>query len=270
MFKKNKFLFLSILIHLIAIYVATQSVMFPSVPDSPSKKLDIIQATLIFDFSPPPPESPLEESEEELPLSVVPKDQLPVADTPADKKIQSISDTPPLQAIPNSPQTLPERLEEEVPVEPEQNKKINELILTEQTITPIPSSEILTPESNMARRHLNSFQQKQRNRIAEQASRYYQQHKNSPVINDEVKNPFMTEDEKLMKTIKVRVDCSSMAKKLVVSAAKMTGGRNIKCSTPPPITSFIQDRINKETLLPGQYQQENQEIPQSIVIQKQH
>jgi hypothetical protein len=269
-FKKNKFLFLSILIHLIAIYVATQSVMFPSVPDSPSKKLDIIQATLIFDLSPPPPESPLEETEEELPLSVVPKDQLPVADTPADKKIQSISGTPAVQAIPNLPQTLPQRPEEEVPVEPEKNKKINEFILTEQTITPIPSSEILTPESNMARRHLNSFQQKQRNRIAEQASRYFQQHKNSPVINDEVKNPFMTEDEKLMKTIKVRVDCSSMAKKLVVSAAKMTGGRNIKCSTPPPITSFIQDRINKETLLPGQYQQENQEIPQSIVIQKQH
>lgn len=130
----------------------------------------------------------------------------------------------------------------------------------------------------MAKCHLNSFHQQKQNRIAEQASRYYQQHKNSPVIDDEAKDSFMTEDEKLMKSIEVTVDCSSLLKKLAVGAAntfrgigaaRANGGTDLKCSKPPPIRDFIQNRINKKSRFSGQHQQKDQKRPQTVVIKKQ-
>jgi hypothetical protein len=252
---------------MIVMYVVAQSVMFPSVPDSPIKKIDVIQATVIFDFPPPTPEMPIEIIKEEKLQPAEPEEELLVAETPADSQIEPIADPEEVQAIPISPQPqVPQpKREEEIPEEPEQNDGIN---IIEKESTPIPSSDVHTAATSMARRHLNSFQQQQQNRVAEQASRYYQQHKNSPVINAEVKDPFMTEGEKLRDTLKVRADCSSASKKTAAVLLSVLGGQ-IDCSKPPPISGFIQDRINKGSNLPGKYQQEDQKMPQSIVIKKQ-
>jgi hypothetical protein len=164
--------------------------------------------------------------------------------------------------------------EEEVQEEPEQNDdsdesdENDEITIIEQTIAPTSTSEIRAPATSMARRHLNSFQQQQRNRAAEQASRDYQQHKNSPVIDDEIKNPFMTENDKFRDSLKVRADCSSTSKKTTAVLLGFLGGQ-VECSKPPPISGFIQSRINKGSLSPGQYRQEDQKRPQSVVIKKQ-
>jgi hypothetical protein len=252
---------------MIVMYVVAQSVMFPSVPDSPIKKIDVIQATVIFDFPPPTPEMPIEIIKEEKLQPAEPEEELLVAETPADSQIEPIADPEEVQAIPISPQPqVPQpKREEEIPEVPEQNDGIN---IIEKESTPTLSSDVHTAATSMARRHLNSFQQQQQNRVAEQASRYYQQHKNSPVINAEVKDPFMTEGEKLRDTLKVRADCSSASKKTAAVLLSVLGGQ-IDCSKPPPISGFIQDRINKGSNLPGKYQQEDQKMPQSIVIKKQ-
>jgi len=259
-FKKNKFLFISVILHLIVIYVVSRSVMFPSTSDLPLKKQALIQATLVFDFPPQILEIPVEEMKEDIPPPVEPEEKFTVAKTPPDKQIGSTSE-PVVQAIP------PKR-EEEAQKEVAANDEVSEIKPTEQWVTPIPSSEVLAPATNMARRHLNSFQKQQRNKVAEQASRYYQQHKNSPVINAQVKNPFMTEAEKLRDNLKVRADCSSASKQTAAVLLGFLGGQ-IDCSTPPPISGFIQNRINKKSNLPGKNQQEEQEIPQSVVIKKQ-
>jgi hypothetical protein len=264
-FKKNKFIYISVFLHLIVIYVVAQSVMFPSVSDAPQKKSKIIQATVIFDSPPKTQKLPVIISEEEKPQPVKPEEDLPVVETPVDSQIEPITELA-LQTIPISPQTqVPVSKREEEILEPEQNDGIN---IIEKESTPTLSSDVHTAATSMARRHLNSFQQQQQNRVAEQASRYYQQHKNSPVINAEVKDPFMTEGEKLKDTLKVRADCSSASKQTAAALLSLFGGQ-IDCSKPPPISGFIQDRINKGSNLPGKYQQEDQKMPQSIVIEKQ-
>ena len=239
--------------------------MFPTAPDLPLKRQEVIQATLIFDMPPIMPEIPVEEVKEDIPPPVELEEKPGVAEIPPDNQIDPISE-PEVQVIP--PQALPPKREKKVQEEEAAvNDEVNEIMPSEQSMTSIPSSEVSAPATSMARRHLNSFQQQQRNRVAEQASRYYQQHKNSPVINAEVKNPFMTEDEKLRNDLKVRADCSSASKQTAAVILGFLGGQ-VDCSKPPPVSSFIQDRINKGSHLPGQYRQEDQKRPQSVVIKK--
>jgi hypothetical protein len=271
-FKRNKFLFLSIFAHLIVIYIVVQSVIFPSVLDSPPKKSEVIQAILIFDLPPKTPEPPVDIIEEEKPQLVEPLEELLVVEKPADSEIKTTVKsevqyppiTPPLQT--SQPELAEDKLQE-LPEEPEQNDDMNDILIKDKNIAAKPNSEIHTPSASMARRHLNSFNKQQQKRMAEQASRNYQQHKNSPIIDAEVKNPFMTEDEKLRDSLKVRADCSSTSKQTTAVLLGFMGAK-IDCSKPPPISGFIQNRINKQSHLPGQYRQEDQKRPQSVVIKK--
>jgi hypothetical protein len=270
--KKNYALLLSVFIHLIVMYVVARSVMFTSKPDSPQKEHNIIQATLLFDLPSPPPktlvEVPVEvpKVESSEPEPVEPEEELTIEEKPVDNQIDPIS-------VPEAhPITLPRKLEEEleevqeeVQEASEQNNEENVITIIEKNIAATTSSEMRTPATNMARRHLSSFQQQQRNQLAKQASKYYQQHKNSPVINSEVKDPFMTEDEKLIGSLRVRVDCSSTSKKTTAVLLSFLGGQ-IDCSRPPPISGFIQNRMNKGSSLSGQNQQEVKKRSQSIVI----
>ena len=275
MFKRNKFLgriepsyitlSISVIAHLIVIYVVAQSVMVPSLPDSPAKKPDVIQATLIFDLPPLPKKVPVAVIADEKPQPVEPEEDLAVAETSENSQIEPIA-APEVQAPPISPPQP--KQEEEMLEESEQNNDVNEIMTTDKNTAATTRSEISAPATSMARRHLNSFQKQQRNKVAEQASRYYQQHKNSPVIDNEVKNPFMTEDEQLRDSLRVRADCSGATRKTAALLLGFLGGQ-IDCSKPPPINGFIQDRINKTSLLPEQNLQEDQNRPQSIVIKKQ-
>ena len=252
-------------------YVVAQSVMFPSLTKLTSKEPDIIQATLIFELPSPPPEISVPRIKEETLLPAETEKQPPVTKMPTDSQIEATTQ-PRVQAISTSPKPLPPKLEEKIQKavigETEIKNEVNKFITTEQTITPIPSPEMLSPTTRMARRHLNSFQQQQQNKVADQASRYYQLHKNSPVLNVEIKNPFMTDDEKLNNNLKLRADCSDTSKKTAATLLSLFGGA-ITCSKPPAIKSFIQDRINKKHLSAAQYPQQEKTRPQSTVIKKQ-
>ena len=249
-------------------YVVAQSVMFPSVTDSPQKKPNIIQAKLMFDLPTPTPEIPVETIKEEAPLPDEPEQDIPVAETPTESQSEPIStqETPTIAALPQA--ELKKEIPKELQEKPEQNDDVNKITPIDKNITPTASLDMLTPTKNMVRRHLNSFQQQQQNRLAEQASQYYQQRKNSPVISAEVKEPFMSEDEKFRDNLKVRADCSSNTKKTTAVLLGFLGG-NIGCSKPPAFKEFIQNRINKKSHLPGKHQQKEQKIPQSVVIKKQ-
>jgi hypothetical protein len=254
-FKKNYALLLSVFIHLIVMYVVARSVMFASKPDSPQKGHNIIQATLLFDLPSPPPKALVEVPKVESPE---PEKKRAVEEKPVNSQIEPIS-------VPEArPISIPPKLEE-VQEASEQNNEENVITIIEKNITPAPSSKMRTPATNMARRHLSSFQQQQRNKLAKQASRYYQQHKNSPVINSEVKNPFMTEDEKPIGSLRVRADCSSTSKKTTAVLLSFLGGQ-IDCSRPPPISGFIQNRMNKGYFLSGKNRQKEEKNSQPIII----
>jgi hypothetical protein len=269
-FKKNSFLILSILLHLIVIYVVAQSIMFPSMSDSPQKNLDVIQATLIFDLPTPIPETPVDVIKEKTPLSTEPQEAISVSEAPDKSLVESDSKLK-IPTIPVLSQALPiddqDELKKELQEKPKQGDNVNTITFADKNMAPTASLEMLTPTTNMARRHLKSFQQQQQNRLAEQASQYYQQRKNSPVINTDVKKPFMSEGEKFKDNLKVRADCSSSTKKTTVVLLSIFGG-NIDCSKQPTIEGFIQNRINKKSNLPEQYHQTEQKIPQSVVIKK--
>jgi hypothetical protein len=77
----------------------------------------------------------------------------------------------------------------------------------------------------------------------------------------------MTEDDRFKDNLKIRADCSSTSKQTAAVLLGFLGGQ-IDCSTPPPISGFIQNRLNKKSRLPRKNQQEGQKIPQSVVIKK--
>ncbi|MBU3002182.1 hypothetical protein [Paraglaciecola arctica] len=244
--------------------------MFPSVLDSPVKKTNVIQATLIFDLPPPQMES----IEEEIPQAVEPQEMVPAAELPKNNLIEPVNEV----EKPLPPVALPQpTIEDKLPPETEDNSQVNDneatdikandIITTDKDIEPANSSEMRSSRSSMVKRHLNSFQQLQQNKMAEQASRNYQKRKNSPVINGQVQDPFMTEDEKIRESFKVRADCSSASKQTTAVVLGFLGAQ-IDCSKPPPISGFIQDRINKKSHLPSLNQQAEQKIPQSVVIKK--
>ncbi|MFT6777248.1 MAG: hypothetical protein ACJAV1_001165 [Paraglaciecola sp.] len=258
MFKKIYALLLSVFIHLIVMYVVAQSVMFASKPDSPQKGHNIIQATLLFDLPSPPPKALVEVPKVESPEPVEPEKKRAVEEKPVNSQIAPIS-------VPEArPISIPPKLEEVQEASGQHNEE-NVITIIEKNITPTPSSKMRTPATNMAKRHLSSFQQQQRNKLAKQASRYYQQHKNSPVINSEVKNPFMTEDEKPIGSLRVRADCSSTSKKTTAVLLSFLGGQ-IDCSRPPPISGFIQNRMNKGYFLSGKNRQKEEKKSQPIII----
>jgi hypothetical protein len=263
-FKKNKFLLISVILHLIIIYVVARSVIFPVTTDSRLKRQEVIQATLVFDVPSLIPEISVEEVKEDIPKPIELVEKVTVAETSPENKIKPISE-PVVQVVPA--QTSPPKREEKVQREAASNDEVSEITATEQSVTPVLSSEVIAPATSMAKRHLNNFQQQQRNRVAEQASRYYQQHKNSPIINNQAKNSFMTEDDRFKDNLKIRADCSSTSKQTAAVLLGFLGGQ-IDCSTPPPISGFIQNRLNKKSRLPRKNQQEGQKIPQSVVIKK--
>ena len=147
------------------------------------------------------------------------------------------------------PKTQSPKHEDEIPEEPEQKKAAPELMPFENNITTTPHLEISDPVTSMVKRHLNSFQQQQQHSMAEQASRAYQQRKNSPIINAKIKHPFMSKDEKFRDSLKVRADCSSTGKKTAAVLLGLLGG-SVDCSKPPPINGFINKRLNKESIFP--------------------
>ena len=222
MFKKNKFLSISVILHLIIIYVVARSVIFPVTTDSRLKRQEVIQATLVFDVPSLIPEISVEEVKEDIPKPIELVEKVTVDETSPENKIKPISE-PVVQVVPA--QTSPPKREEKVQREAASNDEVSEITATEQSVTPVLSSEVIAPATSMAKRHLNNFQQQQRNRVAEQASRYYQQHKNSPIINNQVKNSFMTEDDRFKDNLKIRADCSSTSKQTAAVLLGFLGGQ---------------------------------------------
>lgn len=262
MFKQNKFLLLSFFAHLIIIYIVAQSVTFPPVPDSAPQEPDLIQATLIFDLPVAPVATPIEETPVR-PAQPSESTSPPIgSETSADDPVEVITEP--------STQEPPESLPPELAIETDQEdldktSEVIDSVSNEQPARPAVTQERGVSATSMARRHLSQFQQQQRNRVAEQAARNYQQYKNSPIINDEVKNPFMTEDEKVRDSLKIRADCSSTGKQTAAVLLGFLGGQ-IDCSKPPPISGFIQDRLNKQAHLPGQPIEDEPSRPKSLVI----
>lgn len=105
----------------------------------------------------------------------------------------------------------------------------------------------------LAKRQLRGYQQRQLDSLSKQAATSYQQHKNSPVLKGKKIDPFVTEDEKLRASNRITVNCSSSINKTAAVMLSLFGG-TLKCSQPPAVKVFIQNRLNKTQHLPAKYE----------------
>lgn len=139
--------------------------------------------------------------------------------------------------------------------------------------TPVPSidkTSVARPQVNsqftgLAGKHVQALNQQADKRLAQEAGRYYQQQKNSPIIHAPNKNRFMTEDEKRLDKTKIRANCDGAARKTAAIIMGFMGG-NVDCTSKPNINNFINKRINKEATLPDKYERPLDKIPKSVVI----
>ena len=148
-------------------------------------------------------------------------------------------------------------VEEALTAEPDTVVASKELAL--QTEVPALSKIISTPEpKDMASisanysllgsgsSYMQSLEEAKKQQLAAQASRAYQKARISPEIKAPEVDPFISEDEKLIKASVIKTDCSSSLNLTLRLVAGFAGGL-IQCSELPEIDSFIQARLQQHT-----------------------
>jgi hypothetical protein len=247
-FKKNQFLITSLLAHVIVIFIVSRSILSPTIKTLPKIQTVPIQATLVFEVfkqqkTPQTPAAPAR------PIAPQQVHQKPLA---AKEPVSVPSDI----VIPS-----------DISAQNVDNVSVEENTNLIKETEKLPSVEIKGAYTTLAKKHLYGFQQQQQNKLAAQGAKDYQINKNSPMIDYQVKDPFLSKDEKFRDKLKVRVDCSSISKKTAVMILGFLGGQ-LDCSKPPPFNSFIKSRLNKESHLPAIYAKKAPKRPQSVVIKE--
>ena len=102
--------------------------------------------------------------------------------------------------------------------------------------------------SDVARQQLSGLNQSKLQSMAQQAAREYQQQKNAPKLELNPTDPFVTEDEKLRKSVQVNVNCDGYTNTAASVLSGLFGG-TLKCTKAPKVDSFIQNRLNKTELI---------------------
>jgi hypothetical protein len=118
-----------------------------------------------------------------------------------------------------------------------------------QQIISIPAPKNFTG-AEAVKRQFSTKNQRQLQNLAAEASRQYQELKTSPILKGRKVDPFVTEEEKLLSNVQVKVDCSSTTNKVIAAVSGFAGGM-LKCSRGPEISGFIQDRLDKTAHLPA-------------------
>ena len=120
--------------------------------------------------------------------------------------------------------------------------------------SPLSSPLSLSP-GDLVRAQLRSFQQGQINSLSQTAARAYQQQKTSPILSKKKIDHFISEDEKFLASRRITINCSTGTNKTASLLSYLFDG-TLRCSQPPPIKTFIQNRLNKKAHLPAKYEPE--------------
>lgn len=213
----------SLILHAVLIGLLHTQVRVPNY--TPPEKPTSIRARLI---TIPPPPAPREA--EESPVEIV--ENTPETEIQADA-------TPP--SIPQQDQTRSP--------EPEAPIADPEVEVTAQPTQPAPISSPISEQNrrvisarDLARQHLQQYNQQKNSRIAEQAAEDFQAQKNTTELRAAQIDPFETEDEAIIRRNSIRTNCDDNA-----VAATMIGflGGNVRCTKPPPVSEFIKRRLDK-------------------------
>ena len=168
---------------------------------------------------------------------------------------------------PAEPEPVEETVTEPEPVEPVKTEVVEQPVVEEVAAEPENSATEQPvqnvdnpPEQNasdaatsdlprlsvqdMARQHLGAFQYQQQQRLAEQQAGDFRQQQISPTLPKRTIDPFITEEEKLIESTRVNVDCSSGVNKTIALLSGIAGGV-FRCTKPPSLSPYIENRLNK-------------------------
>ncbi|MCF2949547.1 hypothetical protein L0668_15610 [Paraglaciecola aquimarina] len=212
---------------------------------TPNKKP--LQAKLYFELPQPVTKSIATPSQIEIKPKVKPATSKTSVDLPSEK--------PPVKTMTKRP--------------PEVKQMINISPTTESNLTAQKPVQALVPINSqftgIAGKHVQQYNLQQEAKMMDEAGRYYQQQKNSPIIHTPNNNQFKSADEKLINNIKVRANCDGAARKTTAVILGFMGGM-VDCTSKPDINSFIEKRINKHALLPAKHNKPLDKLPKSLVI----
>ena len=186
-----------------------------------------IQARLVFTSIINPPEPPIEAEESR---EVVPK-EIVAAEIPAVEE-------PPVNTE-ASVQSADQQVEALPPVHPPPPKP-----MLQKNYSAIDYSNA----PDVARQQISGLNQSKLQAMAHQAAREYQQQKNAPILELKPADPFVTEDEKLRKSVQVNVNCDGYTNTAASMLSGLFGG-TLKCTKGPKVDAFIQNRLNKTELI---------------------
>jgi hypothetical protein len=186
-----------------------------------------IQARLVIAPMINPPEPPIEaeESREVVPKEIVAAEIPVVEEQPVNSKAsaqpadQQVETLPPVHTLP-----------------PKQVLQKNYSVID------------YSNAPDVAQQQLSGLNQSKLHAMAQQAAREYQQQKNAPILELKPADPFVTEDEKLRKSVQVNVNCDGYTNTAASMLSGLFGG-TLKCTKGPKVDAFIRNRLNKTELI---------------------
>jgi hypothetical protein len=258
-FKKNQLIIITIIVsvsfHLVILYLMQQGGSSKALKDSyKTPNVKPLQAQLIFELPTQPIAPPIPEPQSEPEHKPEPIEQPAKIEKEVEPPTASISkETAIIKAQP------PTIIKPQVELQ-------KALDAAEPVIQKIATSAKINSQfTGTAGKHVQQYNAEQDAQMVSEASRYFQQQKNSPLIHAPKRNKFVTEEEKLMNQTKIRANCNGAARATAAMLFSFMGGR-VDCTSPPPINSFINKRINKEHSLPAKYNRPLDKLPKSVVI----
>ncbi|MBT1064622.1 hypothetical protein KJY73_13610 [Bowmanella sp. Y26] len=144
-------------------------------------------------------------------------------------------------------------IDEQIPPLPSEQKdtEVATVDATTPTVTEPPlsaeSGKVLGGNSehmSMAQRHLRNWHSQQQQQVAERAARQFRQQQNNPVGEIPDYSERLSEDEQRMQDLMVEANCDSTSNKVAAVLMGIAGGM-VKCSKPPPIQKFIDERLKR-------------------------
>jgi outer membrane biosynthesis protein TonB len=253
-FKNNQLIILTILLsvsfHLVIVYFAHQSTSQKKVAKTKIQQNKPLQATLIFDLPAKPVIEPV--------IKPVPPFMPKPVSQPSEIQKQIPQTETPIEIAKIEP-----KRETVTPKKPSNQTK--ELTKDQPQIK--PQALINSQFTGTAGKHVQQYNLQQDAQMVAEASQYYQQQKNSPIIHAPNKSRFVTEEEKMLNKTKIRANCDGTSRKIAATLLGFMGG-NVSCTRPPSINGFINKRINRENSLPAKYKIPLDELPKSVVIQE--
>ncbi|WP_102796315.1 hypothetical protein [Bowmanella denitrificans] len=189
-------------------------------------------------------------------LWTMPKVAAPLPPEPAEPEVEN-TQAPQMQAPPDVPDIVQETAVQSLTAA--ETPTLAEEPEPAQIVSPPPEPVVAEAPSqksegkvlggasehmSMAQRHLRNWQAGQQQQVAEQATREYLEKRANPIGEISDYSHRLSEDEQRIQDLVVEANCDSTGNQIATALLGFAGGM-VKCSKPPPVQNFIDERLKR-------------------------